>query len=152
VIIPENANALLKARMSGFAPSDPLLIVFSGERYNNYDPVVYANAVKDYDWRFAKGLNVYVVWHSLIDGFDRHMKALCKVVKQPVEYYHVDRGAGGSLWLLPRAGDVEAVCQKKMDFKRMRWELDDMPWLKFQNEDTVRFLKEVTHETSAGFY
>ena len=70
--------------MSGVVPSDALIVVFTGKRYNNYEPIVYANATKDYDWRFAKGLNTYAVWHSELCDFDRHMRALCKSVKQPV--------------------------------------------------------------------
>jgi hypothetical protein len=152
VILPENANALLKARMSGVVPSDALIVVFTGKRYNNYEPIVYANATKDYDWRFAKGLNTYVVWHSELCNFDRHMRALCKSVKQPVEYYHVDKRIGGSLFLLPRFSDVDAVCQNKMDFKRMRWDLDDTPWMKWQNQDMERFLKEIDLATGTGFH
>jgi hypothetical protein len=143
VILPENANALLKARMSGLAPSDPLIIVFTGKRYPNYDPIVYADPQKEYDWRFAKGLSGYVVWRSDLSGFDRHMRVLCKTMKQPVEYYVVDRQAGGSLFLLPNADDVDAVCEKRLDQRRMRWDLNDTPWMKWQNQDMQRFLKEV---------
>lgn len=140
--LPENAGAILKARMSGYVSRNPLLIIFTGKRYERYSPVVYANPGRDYDWRFALGLTGYVIWDSALEGFERQMGALCRKLKQPVEYYYVDRAVGGSTWLLPRSDDVDAVLQGKIDSRRMHWDLDDLPWMDFQNKDMTQFLKE----------
>lgn len=152
MILPENAHSILKARMNGLVSKDPLVIVYTGKRYGNYSPIVYADANRVHDWRFAQGLPGYVIWQSTLPGFEEQMRQLCLRLKPPVEYYVVDRGVGGSFCLLPRMDDVDAIIQRKMDQKRMRWDLDHLPWFEWQNADMQRFLKEIDRGTGTRFY
>jgi hypothetical protein len=64
--LPRNAQAIVRARLEGSRPADPVVVSYVGDTgWRN--PHVFADAGQRYDWRFLLDLEVLIVVAKGVD-------------------------------------------------------------------------------------
>lgn len=148
--LPDGARKIFDARVQGFSPAHPIVVSFMNQRMD-CDPVVYADATKNYSWMFLKGLECVVYADSRIADLDRHLTAIAKMAKCPVEVFYVDADSGHSCWWSPNSDSVDAALEGKIPMAKIRWELDKTAMLGFMAREYKRYYEECTGGTHPRF-
>lgn len=128
-MIPTNAQAIVDARAKGFKPDELILVSMIG-RINEPNHTVYASASRDYEWSWARGLQVCIYTTSGIDW----VKVATGLKLAKTEYlalWDAGRSEGAELWYWPH---VDTIHKPRSQWK---WIFSYMPWTSGQNE---RFL------------
>lgn len=128
-MIATNAQAIVNARAKGFKPDELILVSLMG-RINEENHTVYADPDKDYDWSWARGLQICIYSSA---GLDWRRAALATVKAKPelLLLWDTGRSEGAELHYLPT---VETIHLPKAQWK---WKFDYIPWVDSQNREFV---------------
>lgn len=69
MILPRNAQSIIDARMKGLRPDAPVFVSYVGNLPVT-NTAVYADSGKRYDWRFLRGLTVFIAVSAGVDASD----------------------------------------------------------------------------------
>lgn len=125
-MIAANAKPIIEARQRGMKPREMILVSLIG-RLNEPNHTVYANAVKPYDWLWARGLEICIYATPEINWRDTVL-AIAAARPSLLLLWDADRKQGADVYFLPRVDDLT---KPKTDW---RWDLSFLPWRKSQNE------------------
>lgn len=143
MILPEGGREILEARKRGLAPADPVIVDFTGSRMNA-EPLINADPVRRYDWRFLKGLPVYVVTRNDVPTINSFLADIAKVSKGPVEVYYPNINNGETVYWSPSMSSVDAYLAGKIPNTAIKWEIERWEWMKFMVREWERFYREAT--------
>lgn len=126
-IIPHGAQRIIDARQKGMKPAELVLVSLIG-RLNENNPTVYADPRREYEWFWARGLQVCIFastevnWRAVALSIKRHGPSALYL-------WDADRCGGAEVFLIPSMADL--------DKPRSEWRLnlDFLPWLPSQNEE-----------------
>lgn len=127
LILAQNAEPILAARMKGKKPVDMVIVSMVGPVVTQ-NPIVFAKPDEQYDWRWVRDLDVCVY----MDGDVDWQALLLDVALQlPAHLSLWDSGAkwGTAVHLIPRASDIGRPR------RAWKFEIDFSPWMDFQNDD-----------------
>jgi hypothetical protein len=126
-MIPLGATPIVEARKKGLKPAQMVLVSLMG-RLNEKNPTVYAHPGKEYDWLWARGLQVCI--YTTPDANWRPVaRAIASQRPSFLGLWDVSRLEGADVHLFPNIDDLE----KPRD--QWRWSLDFLPWLSWQNKE-----------------
>lgn len=128
-MIATNAQPIADARANGMRPDELILVSLIG-KIGEPNHTVYASASRDYDWSWARGLQVCIYATAGID-WKKVARGLIEAKAEYVALWDDGIGEGAELWLLP---DVQTIHLKK---DKWIWSFQYMPWTPEQN---ARFL------------
>lgn len=113
--LPRNAQSILDVRLQGLRPDAPVCVSYVGNLPVS-NPTVYADSGKRYDWRFLRGLTVYIAVSAGIDASDamrgaraemdidyptvidyERQQLACVIMARPLQLWQVQRHS--PLWL-----------------------------------------------------
>lgn len=126
-MIPHGAQRIIDARQKGMKPAELVLVSMIG-RLNENNPTVYADPRREYEWFWARGLQVCIFASTEVSW-----RAVALPIKRqsPSALYlwDADRREGAEVFLIPNMADL--------DKPRNEWRLnlDFLPWLPSQNEE-----------------
>lgn len=126
-MIPANAKPIVEARMRGLKPADLILVSLIG-RINEVNHTVYANRRNDYDWKWARGLQVCIFTSPSVE-WKPVARSIASERPSFLGLWDADNLEGADVSLLPHPDDID---RPKNEW---RWVLSILPWLPFQNED-----------------
>ncbi|MGE5652513.1 MAG: hypothetical protein ACM34A_20155 [Bacillota bacterium] len=126
-MIPFNALPIVDARRRGLKPAGLILISLIG-RVNEQNHTVYANAQKQYDWQWVRGLHV-CIYTSPDAGWRPIARLIAAERPSFLGLWDADNRQGANVYLLPHPADID---KPKSEW---RWMLDFLPWLPFQNQE-----------------
>lgn len=127
--LPPGAEPILKSRMKGFKPADMVIVSAVGPVVTE-NPLVRIKAAEQYDWRWARGLDVCMY---IADEDDWHIPLKAIALQRP-EHLTLWTPAGqwgANVYLIPTARDISRPVSL------WQYELDFLPWLDFQNQDFI---------------
>ena len=112
--LPRNAQSILDVRLRGLRPDAPVFVSYVGS-LPVPNPTVYADSGQRYDWRFLRGLTVYIAVSAGIDASDamrgayaemdsdyptvidyERQQLACVVMTMPLQLWQVQRHS--QLW------------------------------------------------------
>jgi hypothetical protein len=126
-VIAFNAMPILDARKKGLKPVEMILVSLIG-RINEPNYTVYANPTKQYEWLWARDLEV-CIYASIGIQWHHVARAVASVRPSYLAIWDADRKQGANVYLLPHPDDIEEPQTA------WRWELDFLPWLPNQNQE-----------------
>lgn len=138
---PIGAEKIIKARIAGMCPKDPIVICFDDVRLPGYETAVFAASESAYDWRWLVNLQTYAVFPSSSDRVMPQLKAILQYAQQPVEAYILSEQRGAALFTLPTLASVDAFLRTN-DKTKLKYELSPLRWGPMQTQLFERFLKE----------
>lgn len=96
ISLPYGGREIAELRSTGKRPADMVLLSLIGSLRGETNPVVIANPVRSYNWRFLLGLDVLVVADSSTDkaGVRRVLDALKALPTRYLGLWLVDRQNG----------------------------------------------------------
>jgi hypothetical protein len=124
-MIAKNAEKIAEARAKGYKPDEMILVSLIG-RINEPNHTVYAVPGRDYDWSWARGLQVCIYVTSGLD-WDKVGRPIANLKPSYLALWDAGRSEGAELWLQPAVADIE----KPRD--QWRWVWEYMPWTPEQN-------------------
>ncbi len=126
-MIASNAQPILDARRKGYKPVEMILVSLIG-RINEPNHTVYANPRTEYEWKWARGLQVCIYTST---GVDWRLVARSIASERPsfLMIWDVDNRQGANVYLLPHPADIDKPKNQ------WRWSLDFLPWLSIQNQE-----------------
>jgi hypothetical protein len=126
-IIAPNAQAILDVRRKGLKPAELILVSMIG-RLNEPNHTVYASSSKQYDWMWARGLQVCIYATAGIQwrGVARD---LASAKPSWLGLWDADLHEGTDVFLLPDTSDID---KPQTDW---RWNFHFLPWLPCENKD-----------------
>jgi hypothetical protein len=127
--LPENAAAIVQARMQGLSPADMVIVSMRG-RLSTSNPLVLARPGGTHDWRWARGLDVCVYLPDE-DNWVTTVMAIALTRPKHLSVWNPTAMWGAKVYLLPSALDVIKPVSM------WKYELDFLPWMDFQNRDFV---------------
>lgn len=126
-MIPAGAREIVNARRAGMKPADLVIVSLVG-KLNELNPIIYANPEAQYDWGWARGLQLCIFLRA---GVAWKETALTVARADPawLAVWDVDQFQGAEAYALPTA--------ESLDRPRARWDwrLSFIPWMKCQNEE-----------------
>lgn len=128
--LPENAKAIVQARLRGMKPADMVIVSLVGP-LETENPIVIARPGVSYDWRWARGLDLCLYLNASDDTWGLTAMDVAKARPAHLSLWTPADGWGASVYLVPTAQDV---CKP---VSMWRYELDFMPWMDFQNRDFI---------------
>lgn len=125
-MIASNAQPILDARRNGMKPNEMILVSLIG-RINEPNHTVYANPKKDYEWLWARGLEICIY---AAPGVNWRAVALPIASERPsyLGIWDADRKQGADVYLLPHLDDI---VKPQSEWRHV---LHFMAWLPYQNE------------------
>lgn len=138
---PIGADKIIKTRLAGMVPSDPIVVCFGNLRLPAYDTAVFAAADVSYDWRWLVNLQTYVVFDERGEHVMRQLKAILQYAQQPVEAFIVRDRKGAALFTIPTLASVDAFLRTN-DKSQLKFELSPLRWGPLQTQLFERFLQE----------
>jgi hypothetical protein len=128
-VIATNAQPILDARKRGLAPAGLVIVSLIGQICEQ-NHTVYANPQKAYDWRWVHGLKICI--YAVPDvQWQATTRSIAYARPSWLGLWDAVRHEGTDVLLLPHIADIE---KPKSEW---RWNLDFLPWLRFQNEEFV---------------
>lgn len=125
MILANGAQRILQARMKGFKPAEVILVSLVG-RINELNHTVYANPEKEYDWRWARDLQV-CIYTSPGVNWRPVARSIASERPSSLWVWDVDNREGAHVYLFAHLADIDRPQSE------WRWLLDFLPWLPFQN-------------------
>lgn len=126
-MIPNGAKAIAEVRSRGLKPAEMLIVSLIG-RVNEQNHTIYAAGDKEYDWSWARGLQVCVYADSR-SKWRPVLNAIATVNPAYLALWDAEKRQGAQVWRLPYASDIEKPKEQ------WRWKLDFLPWLPIQNQE-----------------
>ena len=124
-MIAINAQPILDARRRGLKPAELILVSLVG-RINEVNHTVYATANGNYNWQWVRGIAICIFATSAVD-WRPVARSIARARPSHLYLWDVDREEGTDVAFLPNFADL---CKPK---DKIRWELDFLPWMDFQN-------------------
>jgi hypothetical protein len=126
-VIAPGAQPILDARGKGYKPAEMILVSLIG-RINEPNHTVYANSQKDYDWKWARGLQI-CVYTSPNLNWRAIARSIASERPSYLAIWDADNRQGAQVYLLPNSADIDKPQSQ------WRWNLDFLPWLAAQNQE-----------------
>lgn len=126
-MIASNALPILEARKRGLKPAEMILVSLIG-RINESNHTVYAKPGREYDWLWARGLQVCIYTSPDVD-WRPVARSIASERPSILSIWDADNRQGANVCLLPNPADID----KPQD--QWRWMLDFLPWLPKQNQE-----------------
>lgn len=143
MMIAQNAQPILDARLKGLRPADMVVVSLLGPVVVD-NPTVFAEVGKTYDWRWCKGLDVCIYLHDALD-WPELVKAVALARPEHLSLWnHVDQW-GAKVFLVPTESDLAKPV------RRWSFELDFSVWHDFQNIDFVKCTKYQRNNTGVPY-
>lgn len=126
-MIPFGAQRIIDARQRGMKPAELVLVSLVG-RLNENNPTVYADPRREYEWFWARGLQVCIFastevnWRAVALSIKRQSPSALLL-------WDADRREGADVYFLPHVDDIGKPPSER------RWHLDFLPWLPWQNQE-----------------
>lgn len=126
-IIASNAQPILDARKKGLKPEELILVSLIGQ-INEPNHTVYAKPANQYEWLWARDLQVCIYATSGVPWRDV-ARSIASVQPSYLAIWDPERKQGAEVSLLPSLADI--------DKPRAEWrlELQFLLWLPFQNKE-----------------
>lgn len=124
-MIAQNAKPILDARLKGFKPAEMILVSLIG-RINEPNHTVFANTKLEYNWKWARGLQVCIYTSPTVE-WRPIAHAIASAKPSFLGIWDADSRRGANVYLLPHPDDIE------LSQNQWRWTLDFLPWLPSQN-------------------
>lgn len=130
--LPYGALPIADARKRGLKPADMVIVSLVGP-LDCGNPVVIAGS-KEYDWWWTRGLQICVFarsgtpWRRTLAGISAHRPA-------KLWLWDVERAEGADVYYLPTIASLRAA----KSVSEWVWQLDFLPWLKFQNIEFAKY-------------
>jgi hypothetical protein len=125
MILPQGAKAIVAARAKGMKPADMIIVSLIGPP-NEANPIVHANPVVAYDWRWVVGLQVCLYAYHGTPWRDIAM-TIARCRPQWLGLWLADTFEGAEVYALPKVDDIDKSPSQ------WRWSLHFIPWMDFQN-------------------
>lgn len=122
-----NADKILAARLRGMKPADMVIVSLVGPVAAE-NPVVLAEALDAYDWRWVRGLDVCMYLNDEQD-WPGILKAIALHRPASLTLWNLMDQWGAEVYLVPAAADMGRPV------RHWKYELDFLPWMDFQNTD-----------------
>ncbi len=124
-MIPTNAQTIIDARKRGYKPDELVLVSLMG-RINEPNHTVYAEPDKDYEWQWAKGLQV-CIYSSAGIQWRRVAMGLIHAKTEFLSLWDTGRAEGAEIYMLPTADSIH------LPKAQWRWQFEYIPWTPIQN-------------------
>lgn len=133
-MLPYGARPIVEARLQGKRPADMLIVSLVGH-VDEVNPVVVADPLKTYDWRFVIGLDVCIFARPGV-RFDPVVRELYSHAANIVGVWDVQSQEGADCVVHPTLHAIDAY----MPGQCKRFGADDFaveytPWLPSQNQE-----------------
>lgn len=121
------AMPIIAARRKGFKPAEMIIVSLIG-RINEPNHTVYASPKTEYDWKWARGLQV-CIYASPKVNWQPVARAIAAELPSFLGIWDADNRQGANVYLLPYPDDIG------MPRNQWRWRLDFLPWSPSQNAE-----------------